>query len=47
MTDQTITTAAVGRTSAPPDEVDLQFEAHAVDPDVTLLDPVSLVGMYG
>lgn len=35
MTDQTITTTAVGRTSAPPDEVDIQFAARAADPDVT------------
>ncbi|WP_227380140.1 SIMPL domain-containing protein [Haladaptatus halobius] len=35
MADQTITTTAIGRTSAPPDEVDLQFAARAVDPDVT------------
>lgn len=35
MTDQTITITAVGRTSSPPDEVDLQFEARGVDPDVT------------
>ena len=34
MTDQTIMTTAVGRTSAPPDEVNLQFEARATDPNV-------------
>lgn len=32
---KTITTAAVGRTSAPPDEVSLQFSANAIEPDVT------------
>lgn len=35
MAEQTITTAAVGRTSAPPDEVGLRFAVRAVDPDVT------------
>ncbi len=35
MADPTITTTATGRTSAPPDEVDLQFTARAIDPDVT------------
>lgn len=35
MTDQTITTAAVGRASAPPDKVGLQFSARAIEPDVT------------
>ena len=34
MTTQTITTAAVGRASAPPDEVDLRFSATAIEPDV-------------
>lgn len=34
MTEQTVTTTAVGRTSAPPDEVDLQLSATAVEPDV-------------
>lgn len=32
---KTITTAAVGRTSAPPDEVGLQFSANTIEPDVT------------
>ncbi len=35
MTEQTITTTAVGRTNAQPDEVDLKFAARATDPDVT------------
>lgn len=35
MATQIITTTAVGRASAPPDEVGLQFLAHATEPDVT------------
>lgn len=35
MTDRTITTTAVGRANAPPDEVGLQFSASAIEPDVT------------
>lgn len=35
MAEQTVTTAAVGRTSAPPDEAELRFAADAIDPDVT------------
>ena len=35
MPTQTITTAAVGRASAPPDQVGLQFSASALEPDVT------------
>lgn len=35
MAQQTITTTAVGRASAPPDEVGLQFSASAIEPDVT------------
>lgn len=34
MAEQTITTTAEGRASAPPDEVDLQFAANAEEPDV-------------
>lgn len=34
MANQTITTTAEGRASAPPDEVDLQFAASAEEPDV-------------
>lgn len=34
MAEQTLTTTAVGRASAPPDEVDLQFAATAEEPDV-------------
>lgn len=35
MSDRTITTPAVGRASAPPDEVDLEFAVSAEEPDVT------------
>ena len=35
MTDSTITTGAVGRTRAPPNRVEVQFEARAVEHDVT------------
>lgn len=35
MAEQTITTTAVGRTSAAPDQVELRFAARAVEPDLT------------
>ena len=35
MADPTLTTSAVGRTKAPPDEAELRFEASAVESDVT------------
>ncbi|MFC4551332.1 MULTISPECIES: SIMPL domain-containing protein [Halorussus] len=34
MPDRTVTTAATGRTSAPPDEVTVQLSSNAVEPDV-------------
>lgn len=34
MTEQTVTTTAVGQTSAPPDQVGVQFAANAVEPSV-------------
>lgn len=42
MTNQIITTTATGRTSAPPDQVDLQFAARVVDPDITTARPSTI-----